>query len=375
MKIVYCIHSLCNSGGMERIITEKANAFAEIGHQVTILTAEQMNRSPFFHLSSSVSLHDLAINYSANKNILMKFLNYPFKIWKHRKRLSTLLMKIHPDITISTMGNEFLFLYKIKDGSKKILEVHFAKDYRLMRNRHFLWRFIDNYRSKQENIKAALYDKFVVLTSEDKDSWRSLDNIVVIPNFISYTPTCYADLNNKICLAVGRLSHQKGFDMLIKSWDIVHKKCRDWKLHIYGSGELYDQLVNMINELDLDKSIIIYPPTNAIKDVYLESSVMLMTSRYEGLPMVLLEAFSYGLPVVSFACKCGPRDLIENGSNGFLVPTGDIESFANQTILLLENESIRKEMGQSSFLSSQKYTKEIIINRWINLFNNLCTKS
>ena len=375
MKIVYCIHSLSNSGGMERIVTEKANALAEMGHQITIVTAEQKAKKTFFSLYPTVSHYDLDVNYSANRGLITKLFQYPYKKYLHKKRLSNLLMKIRPDIAISTMGNEFLFLYKIKDGSKKIIEIHFAKEYRMKYKRGKLWRLIDIYRSKQEENKVSKYEKFVILTHEDKSSWRKVNNIVVIPNFITSIPLQQAKLDEKVCLAIGRLSYQKGFDRLIKAWRIVHESFPSWKLQIYGSGELHDSLLNLINELHLNQVISINPPISQIEIAYLNSSVFLLTSHYEGLPMVLLEALSYGIPVVSFACKCGPRDLISDGLNGFIVPDGDIRNFANKVILLLEDESLRKKMGLQAYQISLEYSKEKIMAKWIALFESIMTES
>lgn len=331
MKIIYCIHSLYNAGGMEKIITEKANAFSELGHQVAIITADQMHRPIFFPLHPSVAHYDLDINYSENRSLLRKAFAIRKKQKKHKSKLSQLLYDLHPDITISTMGNEFLFLYKIKDGSRKILEIHFAKGYRKMRNRSFFWRLIDLYRNHQENIIAAKYDKFVVLTQEDKTRWNKLENIVAIPNYITQYPAEQSTLNNNVCLAVGRLSYQKGFDLLIKSWSIIHRQFPNWKLNIYGEGELHKFLDDLIIQLRLEDTVKIYSPTKQIRDAYQKASIMLVTSRYEGLPMVILEAQSYGLPVISFACKCGPRDLIDDDVNGYLIENNDTKLFAKKS--------------------------------------------
>lgn len=371
MKIVYCIHSLYNSGGMERIITEKANALSELGHHVTVVTADQMNRPIFFPLHPSVSYYDLEINYSENRSLLKKMCYNHYKFKQHKDKLSRLLHELHPDITISTMGNEFLFLYKIKDGSKKLLEIHFAKGYRAMRNRQWLWRLIDLYRDKQEELLASRYDKFVVLTQEDRLRWKNADNIIAIPNFLTSYPTRQASLENEVCLAVGRLSYQKGFDMLVKSWKLIHDQFPNWKLNIYGGGELYDFLNALIDSLGLKGTVRIYPPTTQIGNAYLESSIMLVTSRYEGFSLVILEAHSYGLPVVSFACKCGPRDLIKDGVDGFLVENNDIETFAHKVMGLMGNMSKREEMGQAAYKSSLDYSKERIMAQWLDLFEGM----
>ena len=376
MRIVYCISGLFNSGGMEKVIVEKANALVEMGHEVIIVTTDQKKRKSFFILNPSVKTVDLSINYSDNnsKNFYRKTISFFLKKKRHRKRLSSFLKNIVPNITISTFGPEVSFLYKISDGSKKVLEFHFSKNARNYYMRKGLWRVADIYRNKKDERIVRYYDRFVVLTNEDKNNWGNLSNMVVIPNFISAEVLHPARLHNKRCIAIGRLTNQKGFDMLIKAWNIIRRSEPTWELHIYGAGELYDSLQSMIKECGLFDVVKINTPTKQIGDEYLKSSIYLMTSRFEGLPMVLLEAFSYGLPVVSFSCECGPKDLIEDGVNGFLIPINNIELFASKTLLLMRNESVRKQMGTAALQASDNYKKEKIMGRWINLFENIVSE-
>lgn len=372
MKIVYNLIGTFNSGGMERIIIAKANAFAEMGHEVTIVTTDQKNRKPFYLLHTNVQTFDLNINYSVNNGqLLRKVLCYPFKQLKHRRRLKALFAELDPDIIISAYGNEITIIHQIPTRAKKILEIHFCKDFRLLQNKKFLWRLINVLRSKHEAKLIKKFDKFVVLTKEDKEYWGNLPNIEVIPNFISELPRQKAALDKKVCIAVGRLTYQKGFDVLIKIWETIHKQCPDWVLKIYGNGELHDELQAMIFDAHLEDVVTLMPSTSCISEVYRNSSILLMTSRYEGLPMVLLEAMSYGLPVISFACKCGPKDLIEDGVNGLLVHEGDIEDFAERTIALLKDSQQIKQMGENAFKMAVNYSKDNIIRKWVKLFNSI----
>lgn len=373
MKIVYCLAGLFNSGGMERIVISKANSLARMGYDITIVTTEQKGRAIFFSLYETVKVVDLNINYSndAAKNLILKGICFWWRKLMHRKRLTGFLISSSPDITISTFGTESSFLYKIPDKSKKVLEIHFSKYFRYQYDRKGLWRFVDIFRSRQDAQLIPHYDKFVVLTNEDKSYWGNLSNIEVIPNFVASIPEIKSELRSKVCMAVGRLSYQKGFDRLIKVWKVVHRRYPDWQLQIYGSGELYDVLYDMIVEDDLEECVHINPPTPQIGMVYQKASVFLLTSHYEGLPMVLLEAFSYGLPVVSFACKCGPRDLIKNGVNGFLIPEGDVVSFADKVSIILGDEKLREQLGNAAYQSAMEYTEEKIMSKWIHLFESL----
>lgn len=373
MKIVYCLAGLFNSGGMERVITIKANYLARIGHEVTIITTEQKNRMPFFSLHEAIKVIDLGINYSddTGKNIFIKALNFLRRKYLHKKHLVEYLLSSSSDIVISTFGTEASFLYRIHDGSKKVLEIHFSKYFRYQYDRKGLWRLVDICRSRQDAQLITRYDKFVVLTHEDKSYWGDFPNIEVIPNFLSSIPDVKSELKNKVCLAVGRLSYQKGFDRLIRAWKIVHGKFPEWQLQIYGSGELYDDLQNMITESGLTECVQINSPTSQIGLIYQKASVFLLTSHYEGLPMVLLEAFSYGIPVVSFACKCGPKDVIKDGVNGFLVTEGDIQSFVDKVSAVLGDENLRKQMGSVAFQSALDYTESKIMSKWLQLFESL----
>ena len=225
MKIVYCLHATFNSGGMERIVIDKANYLADKGYEVYIVTTEQRGRNSFYALSPTVKIIDLAVNYSLDNGCLWKkVLFYHLRKLRHRISLTSVLKKIQPDITISTFGNEVTFLHKIKYGGKKILEIHFSKQFRLQLNRSGIWRYIDLYRTYLDERLVCKYDSFVVLTEEDKRYWGNIPNITVIPNFIKVIPKLRSEGIQKKVLAVGRLSYQKGFDRLIKIWDVIHRK-------------------------------------------------------------------------------------------------------------------------------------------------------
>lgn len=375
MKIVYCIHGTFNSGGMEKIITEKANYLSENGHKVYIVTTEQKGRKSFFWINNNIICHDLDINYENENNtfLIKKLSSFIRKQRLHKQRLSRFLKEIKADIVISTFGNEVNFLYKINDGSKKILEIHFSKFFRKQLQRRNLWHIVDKYRSYIDNIKAKKYDKFVVLTNEDKGYWKGINNITVIPNFISL-PEETSSLENKRAIAVGRLSYQKGYDRMIKAWSIVNKYHPEWKLDIFGNGEETNYINRIITEFDLNNSITLHPATTAIGNEYKKSSLFLLSSRYEGFGIVIIEAMSYGLAVITYDCKCGPKDII-SGENGILVEEGDITSFADNIIKLIENHDKMKNMAKKARESACNYTKDVIMSKWINLFNEITSTS
>lgn len=372
MKIIYCLHGTYNSGGMERIVISKANYLAKVGHDVSIVTVEQKGRKPFFEIHPKITLFDLHINY-ANDNdrgFLWKIFSFLIKKVIHRKRLTAYLKTNKADIVISTFGNEVTFLPSIKDGSKKIAEIHFSRFFRMQFDRKGVWNLVDKCRSIKDLKVVNKYDKFVCLTYEDREYWSSNSNLVVIPNFVNYYPLKCASLKSHTVIAVGRFSYQKGYERLVDAWKIVARHHPFWVLKIFGSGEKYDYVNNRIIEGKLEKVIEIHEPIPDIQQEYLNSSIFVLSSRYEGLPMVLLEAMSCGLPVVSYDCKCGPKDIIEDGEDGFLVPEGDVDDLARKIMLLIENEELREQMGTKAFQKSKLYSQETIMAKWEEMFKS-----
>lgn len=376
MRLVYCIAGTRHSGGMERVLANKANYWVRHGHDVTIVTTDQHGELPFFHLDTRVKCIDLEVNYEDNngKSVWNKLVYYPYKQYVHRKRLQSILKREQPDITISMFCNEAAFLPNIKEGGLKVLEIHFSKYKRLQYGRKGLWRWVDIVRSRYDEILVKKYDRFVVLTEEDKSYWGALPNMVVIPNARTFTPTNTSLLQNKIVLAVGRLTYQKGFERLIEAWSLLNDKFPDWKLVIVGDGEKKEELEQLVVDSCLQDSVFLKAPVKDMEQLYREASVIAMTSRYEGLPMILLEAQAYGIPIVSFKCQCGPADIITDGKDGFLVPEGNVPMMAEKLSMLMSDYQLRAKMGKAAVLSSKRFDEERVMNQWENLFRSLLNK-
>lgn len=373
MKILYNIATTSRSGGMERVLANKANYLAALGYEVVIVSTDRFGLPPFFHLDDKIRQINLHIEYEGNngKSFWNKLLHFPLKQWKHKKRLTEVLMRERPDITISMFNHDAGFITKIKDGSVKLLEVHFSKFKRLQYNRKGLWRLVDLWLTRQDEKTARRFDRFVVLTEEDKENWGSQEHICVIPNANTFSPIRTAALDAKKVIAVGRYSYQKGFDRLIDAWRIVTKSCPDWQLEIVGEGDEKVALQNRIDRYGLAEQVKLMPATSAIEEVYLGASVMALSSHYEGLPMVLLEAQSFGLPIVAFACQCGPKDIVENGETGYLVPEGNVEQLAERLVNVMTNETLRKAMGRRAKEASHRYDEDRVMKQWIDMFKSL----
>ena len=356
---------------MEKVLCHKANYFSEkLGYEVTIITTEQKGRPNFFNFSNKIKFIDLGINYDDdnNKNIFIRL----YQSYKKRKihffKLMQVLEIIKPDICISMFDRDFSFLYKIKDGSKKILEFHFCKKMKVIEQRNIIMKVIQYFRINTWGNIVKKYDKFVVLTEEDKNDWGKLKNITVIPNSISLTSNEQAKLQNKNILSIGRASYQKGFDLLLKAWAQSTKKHQDWQLTIVGGGNK-DYMMDLIKKLRIGNNVILKQPTTEISKEYLNASIYVMSSRYEGLPMVLIEALNYGLPIVSFACPCGPKDVIGDNIGGILVEKKyNIKELSCAINRVIENKEERLKMGDEAVKKAQFYSEKIIMKRWTELF-------
>lgn len=372
MKIIYCINAVSNSGGMERILQQKANYLADVvGYEILIITTEQGDLKPFFTFSPKIRFIDLGVDYGdradkTGRNVIWKV------IWKslhkpiHKMRLSKVLMQEKADIVITLVNNDIGFLPSMKDGSRKIAEFHFTYTYKSIAARNSIVKYIQGIRCRVWKKDFSRFDRFVVLTDEDKEAWGDLPNITVIPNFIPSMPTIQSAMKDKRVIAVGRAEYQKGFDMLINAWDFVSKKYPDWHLDVFGNGEK-EELENLIIQKMLKNSMSLCPATKDIASEYVNSSLYVLSSRYEGLPMVLLEAMSYGLPIVSFECPCGPKDIIKK-EFGSLVPNGDIQGLADAMMSWMADKDKRIQGGEAARKAAENYSQDVVMKQWIKLF-------
>lgn len=376
MKILYCIAGTCHSGGMERVLANKANYLARHGHEVMIVTTDQQELPPFFALDERIRCIDLQIQYEENngKSFLNKLLHYPAKQYLHKKRLEAVLCQERPDVTVSMFCNDAGFIPRLKDGSKKVLEIHFSKFKRLQYGRKGLWRLADLWRSRQDENIVRKFDKFVVLTEEDRRYWGNLPNITVIPNALTSCTSQIAPLQDKKVIAIGRYTYQKGFDYLIEAWRMIAQRFPDWKLDIVGEGEKLEDLRQQIGACGLGQQIRLIAPTKNVEKIYMGASLLALSSRYEGLPMVLLEAQAFGLPIVAFRCKCGPADIVTDGETGFLIKEGDIQGLADRMARLMDDKALRQQMGRKAKEVSHRYDEEVVMEQWMNLFNSLVKK-
>lgn len=376
-KIVYVVGGLFRRDGMTRVLSQKINYLAEnTDHELYIVLTEDPKLPFCYQMSPRLHYINFKINFDELDTMPLhkKIVSYCIKQYKYKKRFSRYLMELRPDITISTLRREINFINGIGDGSKKIGEIHFNKSNYRQFYCSFLPKAVNDTISKIwmkkliREIKKL--DKFIVLSHEDKDRWTEPENVTVIHNPLLLYSNTVSDVTSKKVIAVGRYTWQKGFDLLMDAWKPVTSQHPDWELNIYGTGDnrSYQKLAE---EKGIGRSLFCKEATKDIYAKYLESSIFVLSSRYEGFGLVIAEAMSCGLPVVSFACPCGPTDIINDKEDGFLVPIGNVQKMAEKIGYLIENENVRREMGHKAHLNAARFKEEEIMKQWIMLFNNL----
>ena len=372
MHILYNIAGFYRAAGMERVLADKANWLAAHGHAVTIVTTEQKGRPDAFPLDSRIKKVDLGIGYEDNNGSSLwdKLVHYPGKQRRHLKALKQLLAEFRPDITISMFCNEVNLIPRLRDGSKKVLEVHFSRFKRLQYGRKGLWALVDRYRSRHDARLVQRYNRFVVLTQADAQNWGPLKNLRVISNPVHFQPEEPAALDNKIVIAVGRYTHQKGLERLIEAWAQVPNK-EGWTLRLVGDGEDRQALEHQIKGLGLEDSVVLGRSEQNMEAVYANASLLALSSRYEGLPMALIESQAFGVPSIAFDCPCGPREIITDGQDGLLIPEGDIPGLAKSISTLIVDEKLRKQMGRAAFQNAGRWNIDKIMPQWIALFQEI----
>ena len=370
MKIIYVNRVFAVWGGFERVWTDKMNALSNMhGYEVCLVTTDQGDHKVPYPLNKSVRHIDLGIRFvQQNRHYgLKRYWIYYQLIRFFQKKIKTLIETERPDVLI-TSASEFVdFLVECKGGVPLIVESHGTFDRPFHMQEMTITNRIKRYFHNKALSKA---DRIVALTHGDAEQWKRINpNVSIIPNIVTMNESeIYSSCEAKRVIFVGRMDPQKGYQYLDAIWRIVEERYPDWRLDIYGEGADLKENIGLIPK---GKNVYPHGQTLDILDKYKESSILVLTSVYEPFGLVMPEAMSCGIPVVAFDCPYGPSEIITDGTDGFLINCYDVEAFADKLCLLMENDALRKKMGQNAILSSQRFTKDKIIPQWISLFESL----
>ena len=368
MKIIYIHHYMHLQGGIPKILSFKANTLQEIGEEVIFITANPNNNFNF-PLNKNIKTYNL---YSSS---LLEG-NFNKKIF--RKNLEIILEKEKADIVITTTYSpEFYFINSIKDGSIKICEFHgtFRFAYGFTNIRHNLKKYIfEKLFFINVILKARKFDQFVVLTKTDFYNWRKfLSNCSFISNPKPIDENVKSTNLDKNIIAVGRLDYVKGFTDLAYIWNLIEKDFPEWHLNIFGEGSMRKEIEKLIKEFNL-QNMHLRGAKNNLKEEYIKSSIHLVTSKFEGQSLTLLEAMGYAVPTISYNIEVGPKELIIDNQTGYLVEKNNYKEMSDKIKLLIEDPILRKTMSDNAFINSKNYDIEVIIKHWQELFNKLLLK-
>lgn len=373
MTIVYCIDSIHGVGGIQHVTLAKAGALAEINHNTVWIVYADDSGKLCFPLSVKVHTINLGINYYEDdwKSPWHVLKGIFIKRRKHKSALKKVLAEIMPDVVISVGQSEKNLVPSIQGKWVTVREFHFVRNYRTLHARSLFDRILAWGGDCLDRLVLKRYDGLVILTQEDKEkNWRGWNNVSVIPNPVQLS-TVKSSLSAKRLLAIGRLVYQKNFASLIRAFSIVAKRFPEWSLDIFGEGNERGDLISLIESLHLSDSVHLAGNQSNIKEHLPDYSLFTLSSKSEGFGLVLIEAMSGGLPVISYACPCGPKDIIRDGIDGFLVPPGDETMLAERICQLIEDESLRRKMGAAAQERAKEFSLEKVIPMWTSLFEEL----
>lgn len=366
MNIIYFVPNITIAGGIFRIVSDKMNYLAEnIEGQLFLAYYGNGQEKPIYPLHPNILLIPIDIDWKVGfgKKIL--------RILKNISVIRHTLKKNEIDIVVNANAPLLIWILPfICRRIKKVHEFHFSYEgqqildeeiFKSQAKKH-LTQYLRKYCLKK-------FDMVVALTDSDKEMW-GLQNILVIPNFSNIQQHGESSRENKVVISAGRLEHVKGYDRLISAWALVTQKHPDWQLEIWGEGRLRNCLQQQIDNLHLSSIVYLKGVSHNMSEVYARSSFFVMSSLYEGFPLVLVEAMNCGLPCVSFDIT-GANSIIDNGKNGFLVPHNDIDALAHACIKLIKDETLWKDMGNQAYISSARFSKQKIMQKWIDLLERL----
>ena len=365
MQIAFFLSDITKIGGIERVTSLLANYLTNNPNlKIDIVSLFKGRDKPNYHISDRIKIHYLSeSSHGAKPHSLGRIKSLIKKIGK----VNTFFSNADYDIVLAQSFPSAFALFFSEFPKNKVIAVEHV--------------YAQYYNRILQKIRASIYRRFgkvVVLTNNDKiffDSFLPRNKTIVIPNPVCLADTQISSLKNKLIVSVGRLEYQKGYDTLINCMNELHAHYPEWRLNIYGDGTLRDKLQYQIDSNHLSAHVKLCGQTNDINSKLREASFYVMSSHFEGFPMVLVEAMNQGLPCVSFDCPNGPSDIIVNGKNGILVPDQNKDELIKAMTILIQDQNLRKQMGLYASKSTNRFSIEIISQRWEKLFEETAKNS
>lgn len=357
-KILMYINSMQPAGGIERVVSTLANELCQ-GYHVTILVKDEPKS--FYFLNEMIDMRtintclklDMTNRFKRACSLSYSLLISAFKLRSH-------FSKNNYDYVYVTTPLSFLecaFTFKV--GNKIIASEHGARD-----NYNKIYRII--------KYIYRLAKVYILPTTDDYNYYSSKGfPVIYIPHLRPSLPYIKTDVRQKQVISIGRFTADKRQDLLIRIWYRIinnNPELQDWVLLLVGQGELKGDIEALINELSISENVKLLLPQKNVQELYTQASIFALTSNSEGFGMVLLEALSFGLPAISFDCPAGPKDIIDDGKDGFLIKNDNVSLYESKLKELMTNEELRLSMSDSGFLKGQFWNDKKILDKWKGLF-------
>jgi glycosyltransferase involved in cell wall biosynthesis len=368
LKLLFLIHSL-SSGGAERVLSILANYWAEQGWEVTIATMTS-SQSDFYAIDDRIIRHELNLATDSS-NPVAAMINNVKRVMAVRK----LLRSTRPDVAISMMTTANILLALASIGNRQLVTIGSERTHPPNAVRERFWEIARKYTYQWLSV--------VVVLSDESAKWllehTNARHVTTIPNPAVWPlpthppiiePPIKAD-GQYFLLTVGRLSPEKGYDLLIQAFAQMAPQVRHWTLIIVGDGPQRDELENQIAAVGLNDRIVLAGRCGNLGSWYQSADLYALTSRFEGFPNTVVEAMAHGLPVVSFDCTTGPRDIIRNNIDGVLVTPEDVAQLTTTLRDLMQNHVKREQLAKRAIEVKDRFTLMRVVQQWEDLMSDL----
>lgn len=356
MKIVFLIQDITTKGGTERTTCCVADALRKRGHEVSVVSVFRNEPKPHYSADDVPFVYLSNASYTAEKGPIRRICQMANQIRNARR--CTQLQKADIIICQKILASTLAFLSGFRH--KSIATEHFT---------------YSMYTPTIHKIRHFIYSKMravVTLTEKDKALYRQehIKEVYCIPNMVSVTPLPYTGTDSHRILSIGRLTSQKGYDLLLEAIKGIADRMGDYYVEIYGDGEERGKLEAQCRQMGLENKVRFCGFTDSIEQVYASSAFYVMSSRFEGFPMVLLEAAASGLPIVSFDCPEGPAVLLENGG-GIIVERENTKALGEAILTMIDHPEIVKQFRSQLTKVTAPYSPERIGEQWERLIKEM----